>query len=167
MTDCKAPPSMWDEFVATATHLTNLTRTLANRGKTPHLLWYCHKPQLSHICEIGCQAYAFITTNNLKLFPHSFHCTYIDYTLNSKAYHLWDLASNQIFDSFHVSFIKSHELKPTITSPSIHHSLPTPPSFPFPPPHPVPNSGTTSSNTSTILTSPPQQSSPTILPHPP
>ena len=44
MTDCKAPALMWDEFVATAAHLTNLTRTSANKGKTPHLLWYCRKP---------------------------------------------------------------------------------------------------------------------------
>lgn len=35
MTDCKVPASMWDEFVATATHLTNLTQTSANKGKTP------------------------------------------------------------------------------------------------------------------------------------
>lgn len=106
---CNAPTDMWDEFCATAVYLTNLTGSTANDGKTPSELWHGVKPSVAHLCEIGCQAFALIPNHNPKINHRSLPCMLIGYAPNSKAYHLWDTSSNRIFNSYHVSFIESHE----------------------------------------------------------
>ena len=118
---CHAPFDLWDELCGTAAHLTNLTRTSSNNGHTPYELWHGCKPSLSHLREISCQAFALIPTHNSKLFPRSFPCTLIGYALNSKAYRLWDRSTNKVFNSFHVSFIESHES--TALPPSLPHPV--------------------------------------------
>ena len=55
---CNTPAYLWDEFFATASYLTNLTAASANNGRTPYQLWYNRKPSLSHLHEIGCQAFS-------------------------------------------------------------------------------------------------------------
>jgi transposase InsO family protein len=124
---CKAPPNIWDEFVATAAHLTNLTGSSANQGKTPYQLWHNRKPSLSHLREIGCRAFALIPGNNPKLLHRSVPCVLIGYAPNSKAYRLWDPFTDRIFNSYHVTFIERRELP----------SLPAPPTLtPAPPTSP-------------------------------
>ena len=115
---CKAPPSMWDEFCATAAFLTNLTSSSALNGKTPYELWYRRIPCISHLREIGCRAYALIHSHNPKLLPRSVPCIMIGYGTRSKAYRLWDPSSNRIFDSFHVSFIEHLDAEPTPLHPN-------------------------------------------------
>jgi len=46
---CNAPPSMWDEFCATAAYLTNFTATPTLNHKTAYELWFGHRPSLSHL----------------------------------------------------------------------------------------------------------------------
>jgi transposase InsO family protein len=113
---CSAPSNMWDEFCATAAYLTNLTGSSANDGKTPYELWHSKLPSLSHLQEIGCRAYALIPTSNPKVLHRSLPCILIGYGQNSKAYRLWDPATNNIFNSFHVSFIEQRELPPKPSS---------------------------------------------------
>ena len=125
---CGAPLNMWEEFCATAAHLTNLTGASANNGKTPYELWHSKIPSLSHLREIGCRAYALVATHNPKLFHRSVPCILIGYARDSKAYRLWDPTTDRIFNSFHVSFIEHRELPPPP------ESLPVPP--PLPPSHP-------------------------------
>ena len=110
---CSAPLDMWDEFCATAAYLNNLTFTSANhehQGKSPYQLWHSRDPPLLHLHEIGCRAYSLVMTHNPKLFECSVPCILIGYAPNSKAYRLWDPTTNRIFNSFHVSFIESHQL---------------------------------------------------------
>lgn len=109
---CKAPPSMWDEFCATAAYLTTLTASTTLGGKTPFELWFDRAPSLSHLHEIGCQAFALIPTHNPKISQRSAPCVLIGYAPHSKAYHLWDRASGKIFNSFHVSFIEHLDTLP-------------------------------------------------------
>jgi len=66
---CNAPFDLWDEFCGTAAYLTNLIGSSSNNGTTPYELWHGHKPCLSHLREIGCQAFTLIPTHNPKLFP--------------------------------------------------------------------------------------------------
>ena len=125
---CGAPFNMWDEFCATAAYLTNFTGASANKGKTPYQLWYNHEPSLSHLREIGCRAFALIPTHNPKIHPRSIPCTLIGYAPQSKAYRLWDRLSDRIFNSFHVSFIESHNSPPpptSLPSSSIHLQRPS------------------------------------------
>ena len=116
---CSAPIDMWDEFCTTAVYLSNLTFTSMNsehNGKSPYQLWHSREPPLLHLHEIGCQAYALTLTHNPKLFQRSVPCILIGYAPNSKAYRLWDPVTDRVFNSFHVSFIETHQLPPPPSS---------------------------------------------------
>ena len=180
---CNAPVNMWNEFAATAAYLTNLTRTSANKDKTPYELWYGHEPSLDHIHEIGCRAFALIPTHNPKINFRSSPCTLIGYAPQTKAFRLWDHSTDRIFNSFHVSFIESFELPSNPISPTqAPVSSHTPVTYPFPsvtssaptlqpfvlPSKPTQHTHPLTSNTlfpptSTISTAPP---SPNPLPNP-
>lgn len=86
---CNAPDYLWDKFTATANYLHLLTVTSTNRSKTPFELWTGHRPNVSHLWEIGCKAFVLVETNNSKIHPQSFECILIGYEPNSKAYRLW------------------------------------------------------------------------------
>lgn len=113
LASCKAPPEFWDEFCATSAYLTNLTATPSLQNRTPFELWFSYKPSLSHLHEIGCRAFALIPTAVPKSFARSRPCILIGYSPHSKAYCLWDPASGQIFNSFHVSFIEHLDETPS------------------------------------------------------
>ena len=107
-----APLQMWDEFVLTASFLSNLTITKSLNNKTPHELWFSAKLGLSRLREIGCKAYALITNNNPEIAARSIECVLIGYTPNSKAYRCWYREGARIFDSYHVTFIERLNLMP-------------------------------------------------------
>ncbi|THU75662.1 hypothetical protein K435DRAFT_615338, partial [Dendrothele bispora CBS 962.96] len=54
------PNYLWDEVYLTASYLQSLTTTKSLNGKTPAELWNGKKPDLSHLREIGCQAFVLI-----------------------------------------------------------------------------------------------------------
>jgi transposase InsO family protein len=64
---CNAPSNLWDEFCATSAYLTNLTASSSTNGKTPSELWLGRIPDISHLCEIGSQAFALNLGPNPKL----------------------------------------------------------------------------------------------------
>jgi hypothetical protein len=68
---CNAPLYLWDEFMATAAFLTNVTGSTTIGGKTPSERWFGKPPSLSNLREIGCKAFALIPTNNPKLLQRS------------------------------------------------------------------------------------------------
>jgi len=103
---CNAPDFMWDEFCMTAAYLTTLTATSSLNRKTPFELWFGHPPSLSHLCEIGCKAFALVLTHNPKLLQRSVPCVLIGYAPYAKAYRLWNPASGRVFNSYHVTFIE-------------------------------------------------------------
>jgi hypothetical protein len=88
----------------TAAYLTYLTAATANKGCTPYELWFGRVPSLSHLCEIGCKAFALINPSPSKIYARSLPCVLIGYAPHSKAYRLWDPVSSHVFNSFHVSF---------------------------------------------------------------
>lgn len=45
---CEAPPSMWDEFCATAAFLTNLSASTSLNGRTPYEHWFNCLLSLTH-----------------------------------------------------------------------------------------------------------------------
>jgi len=110
---CNALASLWDEFCATSAYLTNFTASSSIDGKTPYKLWFNRKPFLSHLHKVRYRAFALIQTHNLKIFQQSMPCVLIGYAPNAKAYHLWDTTAGQIFNSYHVTFIKHLQSQPT------------------------------------------------------
>ena len=51
------PPFLWPEAVAHMTYIQNCLPTQALDGKTPHEAWTGKKPDVSHFCEFGCDAW--------------------------------------------------------------------------------------------------------------
>jgi len=90
------------------------TRTLQ---KTPFEAWHGRKPDLSHLREIGSQAFALILKHNPKIYEQSFECILVGYSPNLKAYCLYHPPTHRLVESFHVKFIEqkdnvSHSLFP-------------------------------------------------------
>jgi transposase InsO family protein len=154
---CNAPAFFWDEFCATSAYLSNLTASSTLNGKTPYELWTGRVPSLSHLQEIGCQAFALIQTNNPKIYHRSRPCILIGYAPHTKAYQLWDTTNGSIFNSFHVTFLEcldqqpvdllpgttisiepgappSWDASPASTTPPSHSLSPTPPTNTLLPP---------------------------------
>jgi len=155
LASCKAPLEFWDEFCATSAYLTNLMAIPSLQNWTPFELWFGRKPSLSHLREIGCHAFTLIPTAVPKSFTRSRPCILIGYSPHSKAYRLWDPASGQIFNSFHVSFVEhldeawsnllpgttmtlAPDLPPSWDTASKPRNDPQPPSIP-PNPFPIPS----------------------------
>ena len=147
------PPNHWDEFVLTACYLTNQTPVKSQNGHTPFKCWFGTIPNLSHLYEIGCHAFVLVQNqHNPKVFDHSVECVLIGYSPDSKSYWCYHRSSSKVFTSYHVSFIKSHQLPPpSSNSGSVHP--PTPATLINNPPLPEPDVTT---NTAPML---PHQSS--------
>ena len=110
------PPNLWDELYLTASYLHAQTTTRSSQGSTPFTQWYKKKPNLSHLREIGCQAFVLIQDrNNPKIYQRSTKCVLIGYEPNTKAYRCYHRPSGQIFTSYHVSFVKSHQTAKVLT----------------------------------------------------
>jgi hypothetical protein len=120
---CNVPSNLWDGFCAASAYLTNLTASSSINRKTPSELWHGQVPDMSHLREIGSQAFALNLTPNPKIAQHSSPCILIGYTPNSKAYRLWDPASSCIFNSYHISFIEHLDTLPTPLLPNMIISL--------------------------------------------
>lgn len=106
-----APPSFWDKCATTAAYLHNLTPLERFAWKTPYELFNGCTPDVSHLREIGCQAYALTLGHNPKVYARSKPCKLIGYAPHSKVWRLWCKDVNghsRIFESVHVEFIESH-----------------------------------------------------------
>ena len=86
---CNAPLHLWDEFILTASYLSNLTASKATNGRTPHELWFGTCPSLTHLREIGCCAYVLNSTANPKIAAKSVECMLVGYSSNAKSYRCW------------------------------------------------------------------------------
>ena len=64
MMDCKFPPTLWGECVQTAAYLKDSTPTCTLKDKTLYEMYYGQKPDLSHLCEIGCKAFVLIQSSD-------------------------------------------------------------------------------------------------------
>ena len=114
---CNAPLHMWDEFILTASYLSTLTASKAAKGRTPYELWFGTRPSLSHLREIGCQAYVLVNGNNPKIAAKSVECVLVSYASNAKAYRCWHRESRQIVDSYHVTFVEHLNDHPRMSLP--------------------------------------------------
>lgn len=116
---CDVPTNRWDEFILTACYLTNHTPVKSQLNRTPYERWYRKISDLSHLREISCKAFILIQNqHNPKVYDRSVECVLIGYFLDSKAYHCYHRPSHKVFTSFHVCFIKSHQLDAIDTTPS-------------------------------------------------
>lgn len=106
----KLPPNLWDELYLTSSFLTGKTITSSNGGKSPDELWFGKKPDLSFLREIGCRAFVLILNkHNPKLYERSIEMVLIGYDFDAKTYRCYNRSTKQVYSSYHVRFIESHE----------------------------------------------------------
>ena len=60
MSENKFPPKLWRECVQTAAYIRDHTPTRMLKDKTPYEAYYGTCPDLSHLCELGCQGFVLI-----------------------------------------------------------------------------------------------------------
>ncbi|KAJ2987844.1 hypothetical protein NUW54_g9304 [Trametes sanguinea] len=123
------PEDRWDELYVTACYLSNRTPSSSLPNSiSPYEAWFGRPPSLRHLREIGCRAFVLINTHNPKLRACSLECVLLGYGLNSKTYRCYHPPTRRVLESYHVSFIESHESPPA--SPT--SALPSPsPSSPL------------------------------------
>jgi transposase InsO family protein len=104
------PPQFWDEFYLTASHVHAKTTSMQLRGTTPWQLWHGRTPDLSYLREPGCRAFVLILNkNNPKIYERSIECILLGYNPDSKTYRCYDPKTRQIYSSYHVNFLESHD----------------------------------------------------------
>src|SRR5436190_2128202 len=108
------PPFLWNKFYLTATHLHNKTTTQSLQGKVPWELWHGRKPDYLYMCEIGCKVFTLIQNKrNPKIYSWAVECVLIGYDGKSKMYQLYPTQTKNVYSTYHVRFIESHETDPS------------------------------------------------------
>lgn len=99
------PNSFWAEAVATTVHLLNISPTKAVWNHTPFEAWYDKKPVVSNLRIFGSIADAHVSAEKRqKLDDKSVKCIFIGYSEESKAYHLYNPLTQQIYVNRDVIF---------------------------------------------------------------
>ena len=99
------PNQFWAEAVATAVYLLNISPTKAVMNRTPFEAWYGMKPSVRHLRIFGYIAYALVNSqNHHKLDEKSEKCILIGYSLQSKAYRLYNPVSGKVIINRNVMF---------------------------------------------------------------
>jgi transposase InsO family protein len=106
MHNANLPYTFWAEAIYTATYIRNqcISKTFDNKSITPEELWTGHKPSVRHLRTFGCDAYALINTYQHKLEPKAEKLTFVGYSIESKAYRLWNPKTRKIVISRNVKF---------------------------------------------------------------
>ena len=101
------PNQFWAEAIATTVYLLNISPTKAVMNQTPFEAWYSMKPSISHLRIFGYIAYAWVNSQNYHKLDEKFK-KYIltGYSLQSKAYRLYNLISDKFIININVVFDK-------------------------------------------------------------
>ena len=101
----KLDKRFWAEAAYTAVYLRNLCPTKAVKGMTPVQLWSGMKPVVGHLRPFGCPAYVHVPKSNRdKLDVKSSRGIFLGYSRTSRAWRVWDIASQSIIESRDVIF---------------------------------------------------------------
>ena len=106
------PANMWGECMLTSVYVKNRTVSRFKKGTTPFEAYYGQKPDLTHMQELGCQAFVLKQGNHPKIHERSVECILIRYSTNSKAYWCYHHGTRRIHTSHDMTFIESQDSVP-------------------------------------------------------
>lgn len=99
--------SYWAEAVMTAVYLRNRSPSSALKNITPFQAWTGEKPSVAHLRVFGCKAYAHVPDERrTKLESKALKCIFVGYSLQSKAYRLYDPLDRRLIISRDVTFFE-------------------------------------------------------------
>ncbi|GJZ34722.1 putative ribonuclease H-like domain-containing protein, partial [Tanacetum coccineum] len=107
LADSLLPTTFWAEAVSTACYIFNRVRVTKPQNKTPYELLFGHKPIISYIRPFGCHVTILDTLSVLGKFDgKSDEGFLVGYSLNSKAYRVYNLVTKRVKVNLHVNFLE-------------------------------------------------------------
>ncbi|GKD08850.1 putative ribonuclease H-like domain-containing protein, partial [Tanacetum coccineum] len=104
--------TFWAEAVSTACYIFNRVRVTKPQNKTPYELLSGHKPIISYIRPFGCHVTILDTLSVLGKFDGKCDKGFlVGYSLNSKAFRVYNLVTKKVEVNLHVKFL---EEKPNV-----------------------------------------------------
>ncbi|GJV34273.1 putative ribonuclease H-like domain-containing protein [Tanacetum coccineum] len=128
LADSLLPTTFWAEAVSTACYIFNRVRVTKPQNKTPYELLFGHKPIISYIRPFGCHVTILDTLSVLGKFDgKSDEGFLVGYSLNSKAYRVYNLVTKRVEVNLHVNFLEDkHNVKGVgYSTPSVNTSSQT------------------------------------------
>jgi hypothetical protein len=99
------PQYFWAEAVNTACYVINRTIIRNTLNKTPYELWNNRKPNIGYFKVFGCKCFILNDRDNLGKFDaKSDEGIFLGYSINSKAYRVFNKRTMVIDESMHVVF---------------------------------------------------------------
>ncbi|GJT16213.1 ribonuclease H-like domain-containing protein [Tanacetum coccineum] len=101
------PTTFWAEAVSTACYVLNRVRVITSKAKTPYELLFGQKLIISYIRPFGCHVTILDTLSVLGKFDgKSDEGFLVGYSLNSKAYRVYNLVTKRVEVNLHVNFLE-------------------------------------------------------------
>lgn len=104
----------WVEAVNTTCYTQNRCLKNKHHDKTPYELLIGRNPSIKHLRVFGCRC--FVLTNGKEYFrtfqPKADEGVFLGYSLNSKAYRIYNKRTQKIEESVHVVFYKGNKKVP-------------------------------------------------------
>ncbi|GKD67432.1 retrovirus-related pol polyprotein from transposon TNT 1-94 [Tanacetum coccineum] len=112
LADSLLPTTFWAEAVSTACYIFNRVRVTKHQNKTPYELLFGLKPIISYIRPFECHVTILDTLSVLGKFDGKSNEGFlVGYSLNSKAYRVYNLVTKRVEVNLHVNF---HKDKPNV-----------------------------------------------------
>ncbi|GKA36251.1 retrovirus-related pol polyprotein from transposon TNT 1-94 [Tanacetum coccineum] len=112
LADSLLPTTFWAKAVSTACYIFNRVRVIKPQNKTPYELLFGHKPIISYIRPFGCHVTILDTLSVLGKFDGKCDEGFlVGYSLNSKAFRVYNLVTKKVEVNLHVKFL---EEKPNV-----------------------------------------------------
>ncbi|GJS01166.1 putative ribonuclease H-like domain-containing protein [Tanacetum coccineum] len=107
LADSLLPTTFWAEAVSTACYIFNRVRVTKPQNKTPYELLFGHKPIISYIRPFGCHVTILDTLSVLGKFDEKCDEGFlVGYSLNSKAFRVYNLVTKKVEVNLHVKFLE-------------------------------------------------------------
>ncbi|GJZ01693.1 putative ribonuclease H-like domain-containing protein, partial [Tanacetum coccineum] len=112
LADLLLPTTFWAEAINTTCYIFNRVRVTKPQNKTPYELLFGHKPMISYKRPFGCHVTILDTLSVIGKFDGKSDKGFlVGYSLNSKAYRVYNLVTKRVEVNLHVNFL--HE-KPNV-----------------------------------------------------
>ncbi|GKB51085.1 ribonuclease H-like domain-containing protein [Tanacetum coccineum] len=107
LADSKLPTTFWAEAVNTACYVQNRVLVVKPHNKTSYELFRGRKPSLSFMRPFGCHVSILNTLDHLGKFDgNSNDGFFIRYSLNIKAFRVYNIKTKKVEENFHVRFLE-------------------------------------------------------------
>ncbi|GJT96908.1 putative ribonuclease H-like domain-containing protein [Tanacetum coccineum] len=105
--DSKLPTTFWTEAVNNACYVQNMVLVVKPHNKTPYELFRGRTPSLSFMKPFGCHVTILNTLDHLGKFDgKSDDGFFVGYSLNSKAFRVYNIRTRKVEENLHVRFLE-------------------------------------------------------------